>query len=170
MDTFLQIWGGVFYLLNKFFFSRAERTRGDLKRQWRIRAWAVYLVGLPAILVFYGLQSNWMVVFVEAGGGPGMLFGLIAARRGLDHASKFWERFAIGAAVVGIAVSLIHIGWFTRITQVFELGLAAGFLCGTILVAKQKGIGYLFYMLMIGSNLFLLSHQDGMILFGQQIL
>ncbi len=148
MTILFEIWGGVFYFFNKVFFSRAERSEDERKRQWRIRAWSVYLTGLPAILVLFYLKSNWMAFLVEIGGAPGMLFGLMAAKRGIDEISPWFERIAFGSAILGIGVSVALLGGFTLITQWLEFGLIVGFLFGTWLCGKQKRVGYLFYAFM----------------------
>src|SRR3989344_2452616 len=104
----MQLLGGVFYTLNKIFFSRKERTHGERARQWRIWAWVVYIIGLPPWLVILSYEKNWMVTFVEAGGLPSMLLGLaLAFRRKDEHPSernkrfeKFLDWFARVAAVV----------------------------------------------------------------------
>jgi len=168
---FAEIWGALFYLLNKISFSRVERSETpEQKRRWRILAWIVYLIGLPAILIFYGIKRDWMVVFVEAGGGPAMAYGLVRALRGKEGAPKWLDTLALVSAFVGIGVSLYDLGGFNQITQLCELGLVVGFLFGTYLLAKERPVGYLFFMLMIGSNLFLLWIQSGYVLFCQQII
>ena len=42
MDIFLQVWGGVCYLLNKILLSRAEGAEND--GNWRVDGWLLYLI------------------------------------------------------------------------------------------------------------------------------
>ena len=76
LEILLQIWGGAFYLLNKIFFSRAERDNAISRRRlWRIRSWVVYLVGLPAWVIVFISEHNWIAAGVESGGAPAMIMG-----------------------------------------------------------------------------------------------
>src|SRR5204863_6448945 len=114
----MQVWGGSFYLLNKIFFSRKERTIGERSRMWRIWAWIVYILGLPFWLVILAHEKDWMVTFVEAGGLPSMLLGLTLAfqRKHQDSTALtrklrvILDRFAVVSAVLGIGYSLYHFG------------------------------------------------------------
>jgi len=37
LNLILQIWGGAFYLLNKIFFSQAERSKQETQeKKWRV--------------------------------------------------------------------------------------------------------------------------------------
>lgn len=64
MNQLLQLFGGVFYLLNKIFFSAKEHAinRNDkiATRKWKITAWIVYLIGLPAwVIILFG-KHDWI--------------------------------------------------------------------------------------------------------------
>ena len=146
--AFLQIWGGACYLSNKICFSRAERSQTDeMKRAWRIRSWAVYLAGVPAwVIVFVG-EQNWIAASIEAGGTPSMAAGLVMAARGKGDSPKWLDRLAQVCIVFGIGISVSDNGGFTLATQYLELGVTAGFLLGTYFMAKQKSSGYLWLML-----------------------
>ena len=156
----LQIWGGLFYLLNKIFFSFMERTHVEkTKRRWRIASWAVYLVGLPPWVWIFCLERNWIAAALEAGGAPAMLLGLVIALRGREN-KPIWLRWldyaALVAVVGGLGYSLHDFGGITTLNQVSELGIVAGFLVGTYLLAKRRSTGYLWFLLMNGSNSWLM--------------
>jgi len=170
LDTFLQFWGGGFYLLNKIFFSRLERSSIENKRKWQISAWTVYLIGLPAWVIIFVTKHNWMAAAVEAGGAAAMVLGLVISVRGVGKAPKWLDFIALVSAILGIIYSLYDFGGINTINQVFELGVVVGFLCGTYLLAKQKSIGYLFFALMNGSNASLMHIQEYPWLALQQII
>jgi len=69
INLLLQIWAGIFYLFNKIFFSQAERSKNNnLKRNWRIWSWVVYLIGLPAWVIIFVTEHNWIAAAIETGG------------------------------------------------------------------------------------------------------
>jgi len=158
----LQAWAGAFYLLNKIFFSRAERSKEKIKQQtWRVWSWRVYLIGLPAWVIIFLSERNWMAAAVEAGGATSMVLGLVIATRGNEKDGPAWlDWIARIAAVFGIAYSLYDFGGITTVNQTLELGVVVGFLVGTYLLAKQKAYGYLWFLLMNGSNAGLMWVQD----------
>ena len=168
--TFLQVWGGGFYLLNKVFFSFAEKSQARRKRFWRIWAWAVYLAGLPAWVYILASERDWMVAAVELGSAPAMALGLIIAIRGLGKEPKWLDYFARTFAVLGFCFSLYDFGGITALSQLLEIGVVVGFLAGTYLLAKQRAFGYVFFMLMNGSNAALMYHQDKYFLALQQVI
>lgn len=172
MDIFLQGWGGVCYLLNKIFLSRAEGA-GD-GEYWRVRGWVVYLVGLPAWVIILVLKRNWMAAAVEAGGAPAMLLGLMVAVNGLEHAPRLLEKLAevlaYGLLIAGVAYSLYDFGGITALSQGLEIGVMAGFLVGTYLLAKRNSLGWLWFMLMNASMGTLMAIQAKPILAVQQAL
>lgn len=148
VDLPLQIWGGVFYLLNKIFFSRAERSKNQrLRRVWRIRSWIVYLAGLPAWVVVFISEHNWIAAGVESGGAPAMTIGLIIAWRGHGNEPKWLDYVAKLSVLIGLALSFYEFGGIKTLNQALELGIAAGFLMGTYMMAKDKVQGYFWLML-----------------------
>ena len=148
VDLPLQIWGGVFYLLNKIFFSRAERSKNErLRRVWRIRSWIVYLVGLPAWVVVFISEHNWIAAGVESGGAPAMTIGLIIAWRGHGNEPKWLDYVAKISVLIGLTLSFYEFGGIKTLNQLLELGIAAGFLMGTYMMAKDKVQGYFWLML-----------------------
>lgn len=166
----LQIWAGAFYLLNKIFFSRAERNQGEWKRKWKIASWAVYLIGLPAWLLVFAQKPNWIAFGVEAGGAPAMVLGLVIALRGKENEPNWLNIFALLGAVLGLLYSVRIFHGITTINQVLEMGIAVGFLIGTYLLAKENPKGYLWFLLMNASNAVLMGIQSYPWLCLQQII
>ncbi len=150
MSVFLQIIGGLFYLLNKVFFSIAERNPNN--KRWRVWSWSVYLVGLPAWVVLFIWNHNWIAAALEASGAPSMILGLTIALWGKGRKPKWLNRLAIAAIVGGIIYSLYDFGGLTTLSQFLELGIVAGFLIGTYQLAHENSKGYLWYLVMCSST------------------
>lgn len=168
---FLQIWGGVSYLLNKICFSRAERSRDIRTEQtWRIRSWGVYLAGLPAWVIVFVTEHNWIAAAVESGGAPAMVTGLIIAVKGGGREPKWLDYIAKVAVVSGLVLSVWEFGGITTLKQVLELGIAAGFLLGTYLMAKNNIQGYFWLMLGNVTCSTLMGMEGYYILMTQQLL
>lgn len=144
----LQIWGGLFYLLNKVFFSLSERTTDSAKRHLRILSWAVYLIGLPAVVAMLMLKHDWIFAAIEIGGAPSMTLGLVIALRGKGCEPKWLNYFALVAITLGLVYSLYAFGGMTTYIQWLEVGAALGFLVGTYRLAREHADGYFWYMLM----------------------
>lgn len=170
-DLPLQIWGGIFYLLNKIFFSRAERSKNVSRRRvWRIRSWMVYLTGLPAWVVVFNSEHNWIAAGVESGGAPAMVVGLLIARKGHGMEPKWLDYIAKITVFIGLGLSFYEFGGIKTLSQIFELGIAAGFLLGTYMMAKDKAHGYLWLMLGNVSCASLMGIEGFFILMTQQML
>jgi hypothetical protein len=173
LNILLQIWGGMFYLLNKLFFSKAERAVNQRHQQkWRMRAWASYLIGLPPWILIFISERNWIAAAVESSGVPAMLIGLSAARQShtqlheyvwLDHLAKLM-------IIIGLGLSLFDFGGLATLNQFLELGIAAGFLMGTYLLAKSKPQGYFWLTLGNISAALLMMRQGYFLLMTQQII
>lgn len=170
IDIFLQIWGGVCYLLNKIFFSRAERNTKGLKRIWRMRSWIVYMIGLPTWVIVFISKHNWIAASVESGGAASMIVGFYIAWRGQGSEPGWLDNLAKISVLFGLSISCYEFGGINTIVQIFELGIAAGFLMGTYMMAKNRTQGY--FWLMIGniSCAFLMHLEGYKILMAQQIL
>lgn len=149
ISSLLQVWGGVFYLLNKIFFCIAEHNP-ERKRIWKIRSWKVYMIGLPAWVFIFICEHNWIAASVEAAGAPSMMLGIKNAKRHDDdnEESRWLKLFARVCVVAGCVVSLWNIGLMTHLTQWLEVGVAAGFLVGTEMLAEKKPVGYLWFIIM----------------------
>jgi hypothetical protein len=173
LNILLQIWGGMFYLLNKLFFSKAERAINQRHQQkWRLRAWISYLIGLPPWVLIFIFESNWIAAAVESSGVPAMLIGLSAARQGhtqlheyvwLDHIAKL-------VIIIGLGLSFYDFGGLVTLNQFLELGIATGFLMGTFLLAKSKPQGYFWLILGNISAALLMMRQGYFLLMTQQII
>jgi len=171
IDISLQIWGGLFYLLNKVFFSQAERSKTINGRKiWRIRSWIVYLAGLPAWVVVFISEHNWIAAGVESGGAPAMLVGIIIAWRGHGAEPKWLAILAKSSVLVGLVLSMYEFGGIKTFIQFIELGIAAGFLMGTYMMAKDNVQGYLWLMLGNVSCASLMGIEGFFILMTQQLV
>ena len=171
IDITLQIWGGLFYLLNKVFFSQAERSKTITERKkWRSRSWIVYLTGLPAWVVVFIAEHNWIAAGVESGGAPAMLMGLIIAWRGHGTEPRWLDSLSKFSVLVGLLLSVYEFGGIKNLGQFIELGIAAGFLMGTYMMAKDNAQGYLWLMLGNVSCASLMGIEGFFILMTQQLV
>ena len=172
MDYFLQTWGGGCYLLNKALLARAEGGRN--RRQLRIWGWGIYLAGLPAWVIILVMKRDWMAATIEAGGAPAMLLGLIATIQGLKQAPGLLEKlskwFAYALLVAGVLYSLYDYRGITALSQLLEIGVMAGFLIGTWLLATKNASGWLWFMLMNTSMGLLMWTQHKPVLAVQQLV
>jgi len=171
---YLYLPAGGFYLLNKIFLSIAERmeSRGEetTAREWRIASWEAYLLGLPPWIVIFAHLHYWIALGVEAAGAPAMFLGLFLAKRGdKSEPPKWLKRLALICIPLGIGYSVYDFGGITTLNQWLEIGLAAGFLIGTYLIARKRPSGYLWYVPMhiCGGALMLIKNHPW--LFLQQI-
>lgn len=141
MEILLQMWGGVAYLSNKICFSQAERSVSrERNRFWRLCSWGIYLAGLPAWIIVFISEHNWIAATVESGGAPAMAIGFIIALRGHGNEPKWLDYLARCSVLVGMAVSFYEYGGITTVTQVCEICIAAGFLMGTYLMAQDTSV------------------------------
>jgi len=173
LNLLLQVWGGAFYLLNKLFFSQAERAVSVRAQQSRlILAWSCYLIGLPPWVFIFISERNWIAAAVETSGVPAMIMGLIAARQGeMSFRGQAWlDYLARLMVVVGLGLSIYDFGGLTTLNQVWELGIAAGFLLGTYLLARQKAQGYFWFVVGNISAAALMLRQGYFVLMTQQLL
>lgn len=145
---FLQIWGAVFYLLNKVFFSMGERAHLTvIKQKWLIWAWLVYIIALPAWVIVFISKNNWIAAAIEGGAAPAMIAGLYIAWRGKGTEPRWLDHLSKASVVIGLGLSLYDFGGITSVNQILELGIAAGFLLGTYQLAKDNSQGYLWLIL-----------------------
>lgn len=148
MHIALQVWGGAAYLAHKICLSRAERSADNAaNRRWRLWSWTVYLAGLPAWVAVFLIERNWIAAAVESGGGPAMVVGLVIVLRGRGAEPRWLDLLARFAVIAGLGASLLDFGGITTVNQVIELAIAAGFLMGTYLLAKDRPQGYFWFML-----------------------
>ena len=170
MDILLQIWGGSCYLLSKILLSNAEGVKNN--RKLIINGWLIYLIGLPAWIIILFIQRDWIASGVELGGVPAMILGLVISMRRFKKAPKLLIRgveiCAYTVLTIGIAYSLYEYGGITALSQLFEIGVMAGFLIGTSMLAKRNPDGWIFYMVMNVSMWSLMLLQGNTILAVQQ--
>lgn len=76
-----------------------------------------------------------------------MLIGLIIAIKGKGTEPKWLDYIARISVVFGLALSIYEFGGINTPKQFLELGIAAGFLMGTYLMAKDIIQGYFWLML-----------------------
>jgi len=175
METFfnhlaLQIWGGGFYTLNKFFLSKSERTVGDKRRLWRIWSWIVYIVGVPAWAIIFIIERDWIATALQFGGTPSLFLGLAIAVRGKGETPKWLDRIAITTVAIGLCISVYDFGGINTLSQTLELLIVTSSLLGVYLIAKESASGYLWFLLTHTSSLALLGMQGYWILALQQII
>ena len=128
------------------------------------------MTGLPAWIFIFVFEHNWIAAAVESGGAPSMLMGLILARRGGGKEPKGLDTIARIAVLMGIAISFYEFGGIKTLNQLLELGIAAGFLMGTYMMAKNKTQGYLWLMLGNVSCASLMGIEGYRVLMAQQLV
>lgn len=153
-----EAWGALFFLANKIFFSAKEHARDPLqKTKWSAWSWSLYLVGLGPVVWMLAVKNDWMATWVEVGGGPAMVVGLIRAIRKLKGLEDlFWlkkfetwmYKLAYACTALGVIASLWYYHGLEHLTQLYELGLSIGFLIGTLALVDDRRSGYLWYVLM----------------------
>lgn len=149
-DLFLQVWGGLFYFLNKLFFSLAERSLNiKIQYKWMGFAWGVYLAGLPAWVIIFLSEHNWIAAAVKSSGVPAMLMGLYTSVKNnkSDGTHVLLDRISKLMIVAGGGLSLYDFGGITTFNQILELGIAFGFIFGTYFLAVLKPYGYLWFFI-----------------------
>ena len=99
-----------------------------------------------------------------------MLVGLIIAWRGHGTEPKWLDTIAKLSVLVGLAFSVYEFGGIKNLSQFLELGIAAGFLMGTYMMAKDNARGYLWLMLGNVSCAALMGIEGFFILMAQQLV
>ena len=172
MVVFAEVWGALFYLINKILLSRGEGEIGI--NNFRIYGWISYLIGVPAWILILLSENNWIAAAVEIGGDPAMVLGLMFELHGKEIIDEKWKRrvrvFTYFMVLFGISFSLIEHNGITKITQLFEIGVVSGFLIGTHKLAFGSWSGWLFMALMNTSMASLMLIQDKPILVCQQLI
>lgn len=163
----LELWGGLFYLLNKIFFSVFEKTQ---RKILQILSWAVYLIGLPAWVIIFIQEKNWIAASIESAGALSMILRLTRSIRGKEATPKILNTITGIFVVMGIGYSAYDLGGLHHFTQFLELSMTTGFLLGTYLLARENNKGYLFFLLMNASNAILMLQEKRDILMIQQIV
>ena len=169
--TIAQFWGGGFYFFNKVFFWLAERaSTKHRERFWKIAGWVMYPIGMPGWVYVFAYNHNWIAGSVELAGTLGMILGLVNAIRGVEKEPRWLNWVVIIAMVFGLTVSLYDFGGIKTWNQVLEMTMDISFFAGVYLLGKKKLSGYLWFLLMLGSNASLQYIQGATLLACQQIL
>ena len=174
MDLILQIWGGTFYLLNKLFFALSEARQGSSKKNFRLSAWSIYILGVPAWVIILVDHQDWIAASIEAGGIPAMLLGLYNAYHDNKKPYKLLINIVTlctySALFLGLVYSINHHAGISSLSQVLEIGVMLGFLLGSYYMAQHNRLGWLFFMLMNLSMAALMFFQEKPILMAQQLI
>ena len=174
MDLLLQVWGGLFYLINKICFSLAEGRPEKTKRALKLAGWLIYILGVPAWVIILVMKHNWIAASIEAGGLPAMILGLVTVytrnKKPLTRLNTAASFLTYAAMISGLGYSIYDAEGLNSLSQLLEMGVMVGFLLGSYLLAKNRWAGWLFFMLMNGSMGLLMMLQDKPILALQQAL
>jgi hypothetical protein len=174
MDLILQIWGGGFYLINKVLFSVAEAKPAEIKKSIKIKAWIIYILGVPAWVTILIGHQNWIAASIEAGAIPAMLLGLYNTYYDNKKHNRWFNRIVAcstyGSLAFGLIYSMVTHGGIVSVSQILEIGVMMGFLLGSYAIAKNNPVGWLFFMLMNLSMASLMLLQDKPILMVQQLV
>lgn len=160
MEHLVLFAGGVLYLLNKLLFVCMEEQRGlDDEESWFCKklAWSAYLLGLPFAVGMIFVERGLPFSLIEIGGMPAMICGFISAsRRG--PAPRWLGLIALAVIPAGLTISYNHDDG-TTFNRLLDFGGSAGFLIGIYLLSKDRPSGYLWFMLMNVTTVFLLFRQ-----------
>jgi hypothetical protein len=170
IDLFLQIWGGIGYLLAKILLASAEGMENG--RKLRIIGWFSYLLGIPAWVILLAGKNNWVVASIDLGSIPSMILGIVAAWKQNNQVNKvfdiFVKAFTFVTIILGTIYSIYYFHGITTFSQLLEIIITFGFLSGTYLLAKKNPVGWLLFALMCTCMGILMLIQDKTILVFQQ--
>jgi len=173
MDLMLQIWGGLFYLLNKVFLALAEGKPPKLKRRLRIMGWSVYILGVPAWSIIFIGNHSWIAASLEVACLPTMCLGLYNVVKAASKPNKTLVRvvtcLTYSFLFSGVSYSLYDFGGIQEFSQLLELIIVFSFFVGGDLLAKENINGWIFFMLMITSTSILMLIQHKPLLVLQQL-
>jgi hypothetical protein len=170
IDLFLQIWGGIGYLLAKILLAFAEGM--DNGRKLRIIGWFSYLIGIPAWIILLAGKNNWVVASIDLGSVPSMILGIVTAWKQDIQVNKafdmFVKIFTFFMIILGTVYSIYYFHGITEFSQILEILITFGFLLGTYLLAKKNPVGWLLFALMCTCMGILMLIQDKTLLVFQQ--
>jgi len=170
VDLFLQIWGGIGYLLAKILLAAAEGMNNS--RKLRIIGWFSYLIGIPAWVILLAGKNNWVVAAIELGSAPSMILGIVIAWKQNIKINKMIDLvirgFTFFMIVTGTFYSVYYFHGITAFSQILEILITFGFLLGSYLLAKKNHNGWLLFTLMCTCMGTLMILQNKMILVFQQ--
>jgi hypothetical protein len=172
MAIFLQLWGGILYLLSKILIVRAEFTEND--RNLRLAGWIAYLLGLPAWVILLAGKQNWIAAASETAGIPSIIFGIVLTCKQGHNPNKYidWSiRIFTGIMILlGVIFSIYTFNGIRAFSQVLEILIICGFLVSNYLLAKRNPFAWLVFMIVIINTGTLQYIQNKPLLFVQQIL
>jgi hypothetical protein len=144
MNIIIQLWGGIFYITAKILLSYSE---GKMNYKFRLYGWIIFIIGLPAHIMIFILNGNWIALAAEASGGLSIILGIIYIKKKIPRlVDNFIKTFTFVIITIGIIYSIYK---FRSIaTFLLEIGVMTGFLIGTYLLAKKNFNGWLWFMLM----------------------
>jgi hypothetical protein len=170
IDLFLQIWGGIGYLLAKILLAFAEGMNNGKKL--RIIGWFSYLIGIPAWVILLAGKNNWVVAAIDLGSVPSMILGIIIAWKQDIQVNKifdiFVKFFTFFMIMLGTIYSIYFFHGITTFSQILEILITFGFLLGSYLLAKRNPAGWLLFALMCTCMGILMLIQDKILLVFQQ--
>lgn len=174
MDLVLQIWGGSFYLINKILLALSEGRTGTSKKNLKLSAWLIYILGVPAWVIILLSGQHWIAASIEAGATPAMLLGLYNAYHDNKKPNKIFNNivtvFTFSSLIFGLLYSINYHSGIASVSQILEVVMMLGFLLGSNYLARGNNIGWLFFMLMNLSTAVLMLLQDKPILMVQQLI
>jgi len=170
IDLFLQIWGGIGYLVAKILLASAEGMNNN--RKLRIIGWFFYLMGIPAWVILLAGKNNWVIAAIDLGSVPSMVLGIIIAWKRNIQINKifdiFVKFFTFFMIMLGTFYSIYYFHGITTFSQILEIIITFGFLLGSYLLAKRNPTGWLLFALMCTCMGILMLIQDKMLLVFQQ--
>jgi hypothetical protein len=150
LDLFLQIWGGICYLLAKVLLGISEGNFDGKKI--RTAGWLTYLFGIPAWVILFASKNNWIVAAVDISSIPTMIFGIVTVNKKNADSLRFFDiivkYFTILMIILGASYSIYYYKGITSFTQILEILVTFGFLFGTYLLAKKNPLGWALFALM----------------------
>jgi hypothetical protein len=172
METFLQWWGGIGYLLSKIFIVRSEFLKSG--RNSRLIGWFAYLVGMPAWIILLLSRQNWIASAVEIAGIPSVILGIVLTWKQNNNPNKYIDGsirvFIALVILLGVVSSIYTFGGIKTFSQVLEILIIFGILLSNYLLAKKNPFGWLTFTLGLTSTSILMYIQNKPILCIQQLV
>jgi hypothetical protein len=170
IDFFLQVWGGIGYLLAQILLASAEGMNRSEK--WRITGWFSYLIGIPPWVILLVSKNSWIVAAIDLGSIPAMILGIVTAWKQGAQINKRFDMsvkiFTFLMIILGTSYSIYCFHGITTFSQILEIIVTFAFLSGTYLLAKKKPEGWLLFALMCLCMVILMFMQDKTLLVFQQ--
>jgi hypothetical protein len=172
METFLQWWGGICYLLSKIFIVRSEILENG--RNSRLIGWFAYLAGMPAWIILLLSKQSWIASAVEIAGFPSVILGIVLTWKQNNNPNKYADGsirvFIALVILLGVVSSIYTFGGIRTFSQVLEILIIFGILISNYLLARKNPFGWLTFTLGLTSTSMLMYIQDKMVLCIQQLV